>query len=70
MKDVLARCLKKIDVQVCTLTSVYILFCNANICTLATYIPSYDQQLLSVYVYKFMTVLIKGVHFSQVKNKP
>jgi hypothetical protein len=24
MKDVLARCLKKTDVQVCTLTSVYI----------------------------------------------
>ncbi len=42
MKDVLARCLKKTkktDVQVCT-TSVYILFCNANICTLATYVPS------------------------------
>jgi hypothetical protein len=25
---------------VCTLTSVYILFCNANICALATYVPS------------------------------
>ncbi len=48
MKDVLARCLKKTDVQVCTLTSVYLLFCNANICALATYVPSYDQQSLSL----------------------
>jgi hypothetical protein len=47
MKDVLARCLKKTDVQVCTLTSVYILFCNANNCALATYLPSYDQQSFS-----------------------
>ncbi len=49
MKDVLARCLKKTDVQVCTLTSVYILFWNANICALATYVPSYDQQSLSLF---------------------
>ncbi len=35
IKDVLARCLKKADVQVCTLTSVYILFCNCNIHALA-----------------------------------
>jgi hypothetical protein len=71
MKDVLARCLKKTDVQVCTLTSVYI-FCSVttDICTLATYVPSYDQQLLSLYVYKFVTVLITGVYFLQVKNKP
>ncbi len=34
MKDVLARCLKKTDVQECTLISVYILFCNANIALL------------------------------------
>ncbi len=40
MKDVLARCLKKTDVQLCTLTNVYILFCNANNHALATYIPS------------------------------
>jgi hypothetical protein len=57
MKDVLARCLKKTDVQVCTLTSVYLLFCNCNIRALAAYVPSYDQQLLSLYVYKFVTVL-------------
>ncbi len=30
MMDVLARCLKKTDVQVCTLTSVYILLCNCR----------------------------------------
>jgi hypothetical protein len=30
MKDVLARCLKKTDVQVCTLISVYILFCSCR----------------------------------------
>jgi hypothetical protein len=35
MKDVFARCLKRADVQVCTLI-VYILFCNANP-ILATY---------------------------------
>jgi hypothetical protein len=38
MKDVIARCLKKTDVQECTLISVYILFCNAN----------NDQQSLSL----------------------
>jgi hypothetical protein len=48
MKDVLARCLKKTDVQVYTLTSVYMLFYNVNICALATYVPSYDQQSLSL----------------------
>jgi hypothetical protein len=71
MKDVLARCLKITDVQVCTLTSVYI-YCSvtAYIHALATYVPSYDQQLLSLYVYKFVNVLITGVYFSQVKNKP
>jgi hypothetical protein len=30
MKDVFARCLKRAVVQVCTLTSVYILFCNCK----------------------------------------
>ncbi len=39
MKDVFARCLKRADVQVCTLTSVYILFCYCNIYALATYVP-------------------------------
>jgi hypothetical protein len=48
MKDVLERCLKKTDVQVCTLTTVYILICNANYCTLATYVPPYDQKSLSL----------------------
>jgi hypothetical protein len=47
MKDVLARFFKKTDVQVCTLSSVYILFSNANNCTFARYVPSYDQQSLS-----------------------
>jgi hypothetical protein len=40
-----------------TLTSVYILFCNCNIHALATYVPSYDQQLSSSCMYKFVTVL-------------
>jgi hypothetical protein len=40
MKDVLARCLKKTDVQVCTLTNVYILLCNCDIRTIATYVLS------------------------------
>jgi hypothetical protein len=52
MKDELARCLKKTDVQVCTSTNVYILFCNANNCALAKYVPSYDQQSLSLLMYK------------------
>jgi hypothetical protein len=30
MKDVLARCLKKTDVQVCTLSSVHVQFCNVT----------------------------------------
>jgi hypothetical protein len=47
MKDVLARCFKKTNVQVCALTSVYKLSCNANNCTLAADTPSYDQQSLS-----------------------
>ncbi len=70
MNDVLARCLKKTDVQVCKLTSVYMCSVTADIHSLATYAPSYDQHLLSLYVYKFMTILITGVFFSQVKNKP
>jgi hypothetical protein len=41
---------------------------TADIHALATYLPSYDQQPLSLYLYKFMTVLITGVYFSQVKN--
>jgi hypothetical protein len=51
----------------CTLTSVYILFCNCNIRALATYVPSYDQQLLSLYVYKFVTVLLQVFIFRRLK---
>ncbi len=72
IKDVLARCLKKTDGQVCTLTSVYILFCNCRYSCLCyiLYIPFFDQHLLSLYMYKFVAVIITGVYFSQVKNKP
>jgi hypothetical protein len=38
MKDILARCHKKTDVQVCTLTIVYYCPVTVNICALATYV--------------------------------
>jgi hypothetical protein len=63
MKELLTRCLKKTDVQVCTL-SVYI-YCSvtADIRTFATYVPSFDQQLLSLYMYKIVAAIITGVYF-------
>jgi hypothetical protein len=42
---------------------VYIYCSNCRYRALSTYAPSYDQQLLSLYVYKFVTVLITGVYF-------
>ncbi len=48
MKGVFARCLKRTDVQVCTLTIVYIFFWNFNIHALATYIPF----LFTIYHYR------------------
>jgi hypothetical protein len=56
MKDVFARCLKRADVQECTLTSVYTLFCNCNIPAPAAYVPFFfhDQQLPSSCMYKFL----------------
>ncbi len=37
MKDILARCHKKTDVQVCTLTLMYCCPVTVNICAIATY---------------------------------
>jgi hypothetical protein len=72
MKDVLARCHKKTDVQVYTSISVLYIYCpvTANIRAIATYVPSYDQRLLSLCMCKIVAVIITGVYFSQVKNKP
>jgi hypothetical protein len=69
MKDVLARCLKKTVVQICTFTSVYILFCNANIALLLlTYLLMTNSHCLFP-VYK-LCLYKADVYFSQVKNKP
>jgi hypothetical protein len=43
---------------------------TADIHATATYIPFYDQHLLSLCMYKIVAVIITGVYFSQVKNKP
>ncbi len=53
MKDVLARYLKKTDVQVCTLTSVCILFCNyrySRLCYIRTFPCSTIMAPLNVQV--------------------
>ncbi len=65
----LARCLKKTDVQVCTLSSVYVLFCNATFTLLLhTYVPSVTSSHLLPCT--SCVCVITGVYFSQVKNKP
>jgi hypothetical protein len=69
MKDVLARCLEKTDVQVCTLSNVYILLRNA---TFALLLHTY-LLWLTIIVSSPCTncvCIITGVYFSQVKNKP
>jgi hypothetical protein len=72
MKDVFARCHKKTDVQVCTLTIVYYCLVTVNIRAIATVLtpPSDDQQFSSLCMYKSVTVILIGVYFSQAKNKP
>jgi hypothetical protein len=66
MKDLHTRCLKKTNIQVCTITNVYILSLTANIRAIVTYVPFYNQHLLSLYMYKIVAVIIPGVYFSQV----
>jgi hypothetical protein len=47
---------------------VYI-YCSVtvDIRAFARYVPSYDQQSLSLYMYKLVAVIITGVYISQVK---
>jgi hypothetical protein len=66
MKDVLARCHKKTDVQVCTVTIMHC--CPVTVKIRA--IPFYNQQLPSLCTYKSVTVILTDAYFSQVKNKP
>jgi hypothetical protein len=69
MKDVFARCLKRADVQVCTLI-VYILVCNANP-ILAPYVPFFAiNNYRPLACMSFCDCIITGVYFLQVKNKP
>jgi hypothetical protein len=65
MRDVLARCLKKTYVQVCILSSVYVLFCNEH--SRSCYIHTSNCCLL---LCTSCVCVITGVYFSQVKNKP
>jgi hypothetical protein len=68
-EDVFAMCLMRAYVQVCTLTIVYILFCNSNIHTLLRkYLFFYNQQLQSLCMYKFfVTVLLQVFFFRRLK---
>jgi hypothetical protein len=69
MKDIFARCLKRADVQVCTLI-VYTLFYNAN-SSLATYVPFFTaNNHCPLACTRFCDYIITGVYFSQVENKP
>jgi hypothetical protein len=73
MKDVFARCLKRVNVQVCTLTSVYSIYFSVtvNIHALATYIPFFLRSTIVVFLmYKFLWLYYNRCIFSQVKNKP
>ncbi len=69
MKDVHARCLKKTDVQVCTLSNVHILFRNE---TSALWLPMYLlwPTIIVSSPRTSCVCIITGVYFSQVKNKP
>jgi hypothetical protein len=69
MKDVFARCLKRSDVQVYTLTSVTV---TANIHALTAYVPFFLRSTIVVllHVQVFCDCIITGVYFSQVKKKP
>jgi hypothetical protein len=72
MKDVFARCLKRADVQVCTLTIVYILFCNCDIHALATYVPLLLRSTITVLLHLqiICDCIITGVYFRRLKIKP
>jgi hypothetical protein len=72
MKDILARCHKKTDVQVCTLTIMHCCPVTVNIRAIATY-ATFLQSAISistVCMYKNVTVTLTDVYFSQVKNEP
>ncbi len=69
MKDVLVRCLNKTDVQECTLSSVYILFCNAT-STLLLHTYLLWPTIIVLFSCRSCVCIITGVYFSQVKNKP
>jgi hypothetical protein len=71
MKDVFARCLKRADVQVCTLTFVYLLFRSSNIhALLHSYLSFMINNYRPLHVLVFCDCIITSVYFSQVKNKP
>jgi hypothetical protein len=71
MKDVLARCHKKTDVQVCTLTIVYYCLTTVNIHAIATYATFLWSAISNcACTYKSVAVTLTGVYFLQVKNKP
>ncbi len=67
MKDVLARCLKKTSVQVCTLSCVYILFCNATLMLLLHTYLLWPTTIVSPSCTSCVYI-ITGIYFLQVKN--
>ncbi len=72
MKDVFARCLKRVDVHVCTLTIVYI-NCSAIAKSTPYYICTFlllRSTILVPCMYMICDCIITGVYFSQVKSKP
>ncbi len=68
MKDVLARCHKKNDVQVCTLTIMHCCPVTVNIRAIATYVAFLRSKIsISVYMYKSMTISLTDVYFRRLK---
>jgi hypothetical protein len=66
MKDKLARCFKKTNVQVCTLTSAYKLFCNAIALLLHTYLLMTNNHCLFL-VYKLCLYNNRCLFFRRLK---
>ncbi len=71
MKDVFARCLKRTDVQVCTLTlCIYRSVIAISTSLLHMYLSFTINNYLPLACTSFCDCIITGVYFSQVKNKP
>jgi hypothetical protein len=70
IKDILVRCHKKTDVQVCTLTIMHCCPVTVNIRSIATYATFLLLATSISMQYKGVTVTLTVDYFSQVKNKP